>query len=87
MQYVLRTMGAALKKADVSLAAYFISGFIQYFVPTVYLVWGLGVLKYSSGANTVDARELLIYSFSLVGVVVTVTALRKKFIKRIEVNG
>jgi hypothetical protein len=80
-------MEAALKKADVGLGAYFISGFVQYFVPTVYLVWALGVLKYSSGANKVDARELLIYSFSLVGVVVTVTALRKKFIKRIEGTG
>lgn len=76
-----------MKRAHVSLLAYFASGFVQYFVPTVYLVWALGVLKYSSGANIVDARELLIYAFSLFGVIVAASALRKKFINRIEAAG
>ena len=75
---------ARLKNDVFKLVARFASAFLQYFVLTAYVGWAFSVLKYSSGANVVDARELLIYALSFFGLAISVNRLRKKFVERIE---
>lgn len=73
-----------MKNTSVILAARVISKFVQYFILVAYIPWSFSVLKYSSGANMVDARELLIYAFSFLGLGLSLNTSQNKFVEWIE---
>ena len=74
-----------MKNNSVGLIAYFLVGAARYGLLAAYLLWAMSVLKYANGANKIDAQELLvIYPLSVVGLVVTLSALRKKIVALIE---
>ena len=74
-------------KMNLKFASRVLSTFLQYFVLVYYIAWSFSVLKFSSGANLVDARELIIYAFSFIGLALSLNTLRRKFVEWIEGSG
>jgi hypothetical protein len=78
---------AALKTEILKWAGRLLPVGLQYFVLMYYIAWSCSVLKFSSGASLVDARELVIYAFSFIGLALSLNTLRRKFVDWAEGSG